>query len=157
MSDALALREHRQLLIAALVLVALALGQLAVDAAPARHDQDLAAGAEDVLGDRRLDARVLELGVRVEDGEEAARDEVVDAAVVVAHLLELVLGVRRDDRVVVADLLVVDDAAERQQVEPGDVRGGRRVLGVAPDLRRGRLQLGNLVARAGSATRCAGR
>ena len=43
-------------------------------------------------------------------------------------LSSCVLGVRRDDRVVVGDLLVVDHARERQHVEPGDVRGGLRVL-----------------------------
>ena len=107
-------------------------GSLAVDAAPARHEQHPAAGAEDVLGDRRLDARVLEHGLGVEDGEEAARDHVVDAAVVVAHLVERVLGVGRDDRVVVGDLRVVDHAAERQHVEPGDVRPRpRRTRGCA--------------------------
>ena len=40
------------------------------------------------LADRRLDARVLEHRLGVEDGEEAARDHVVDAPVVGAHLLE---------------------------------------------------------------------
>ena len=69
------------------------------------------------LGDRRLDACVLEHRVRMEGGEEAAHDEVVDAAVVVVHLLHRVLGARRDDRVVICDLGVVDHPAERQHVE----------------------------------------
>ena len=89
----LALLEARELLVGALVLVggaAVALGQLAVDAAPAGDEQDAAARAEDVLLDRRLDARVLEDRVGLEDGQEAARDEVVDAAVVVAELREVV-------------------------------------------------------------------
>src|SRR2546423_2198767 len=52
----LALLEARELLLAALVVVlAAAVGQLAVDAAPAGLDQHLAPGAEDGLGDRRLD------------------------------------------------------------------------------------------------------
>ena len=94
MSTVLAALEARELLVAALVVLvaALALGQLAVDAAPAGHEQDPAARAEHVLGDRRLDARVLEHRLGVEDGQEAARDEVVDAAVVVAHLLDAVLA-----------------------------------------------------------------
>ena len=106
---------------------------LAVDAAPARHEQHAAAGAEHVLGDRRLQPRVLEHGVGMEDGEEAAGDQVVDAPVVVAHLLDAVLGARRDDRVVVGDLRVVDDAAERQRVEPGHVgRGAARTRARLP-------------------------
>jgi hypothetical protein len=41
-----------------------------------------------------------------------------------------VLGLRRDDRVVVLDAGVVDDAAKRKLVEPGDVLGGLLILGV---------------------------
>ena len=91
--DRLAALQARELLVAPLVVVAgaLALRQLAVDAAPARHEQDLAARAEDVRGDGGLHARVLELGLGVEDGQEAPRHEVVDPAVVVVHLLERVL------------------------------------------------------------------
>ena len=88
-----------------------------VDAAPARDEQHLAARAEDVLGDGRLDARVLEHRLGVERREEAAHDEVVDALVVGVHLLDRVLRARRDDRVVVGDLRVVDHARERQHVE----------------------------------------
>ena len=66
--------------------------------------------------DGGLHARVLEHRVGMEDGEEAARDEVVDPAVVGAHLLGRCWA-RGDDRVVVLDLGVVDHAAERQQVE----------------------------------------
>ena len=148
--DRLASLESRQLLLATLVLVALSrlgVGLLAVDAAPARHEHHLAARAEDVTGDLGLDARVLEHGLGVEDGEEAARDDVVDAAVVVAHLVDRVRRVRRDDRVVVGDLLVVDDAAERQHVEPGHVCRAGRVLAAAADDRGDRLDLGDHVAR----------
>ena len=124
----------------------LALRQLAVDAAPAGHEEDLAARPEDVPRDRGLDARVLELGLGVEDRQEAPRDEVVDAAVVVAHLVGVVRGVRRDDRVVVGDLGVVDHAAERQHVEPGTYAAPWRTP-LAPDVRGGRLDLGDHVAR----------
>ena len=99
----LALDQARQLLIGTLVLLGAAAplapgvgGALPVDAAPAGHDQELAAGAEDVLagalaaggGDGGLHAGVLEHGLGMEDGEEAPRGEVVDATVVVAHALD---------------------------------------------------------------------
>ncbi len=85
-----------------------------------------------MAGDRRLDTRVLEHRLRVEDGQEAPHDQVVDAAVVVVHLVDrMTLGERRDDRVVVGDLLVVDDASERQHVEPGHVLRRGRVLALA--------------------------
>ena len=119
---------------------------LAVDAAPARHDEHPAAGAEHVLGDRRLQARVLEHGLGVEDGEEAAHDHVVDALVVVGHLLRAVLGLRGDDRVVVGDLGVVDHAAERERVEPGHVGGGAGVLALPADQLGRRLDLAGHVA-----------
>ena len=102
---------------------AVGVGGLAVHAAPAGDQHQLAAGAEHVaVGDRGLDARVLEHRVGVEDGQEAAHDQVVDPAVVLVHLLDRVaLGAGRDDRVVVGDLGVVDHAAERQHVEPEHV------------------------------------
>ena len=92
--DVLALLELRQRLVGALVVVGgrAVLEALAVDAAPARHDQHPAARAEDVLGDRGLQPRVLEHRVGMEDGEEAAHDHVVDAPVVVGHLVDVVLG-----------------------------------------------------------------
>ena len=57
-------------------------GLLAVDALPARLEQDATARAEDVLLDGRLDARALEDRLRVEDGEEALGDQVVDPGLV---------------------------------------------------------------------------
>ena len=66
---------------------ALLRGLLAVHAAPARDHEDPAAGAEDVLDDRRLQPRVLEHRLGMEGGQEAADDHVVDPAVVVAHLV----------------------------------------------------------------------
>ena len=159
--DVLALLEPGQLLLAALVVVAggsSPSAHLAVDAAPARHEQHLAAGAEDVLGDRGLDARVLEHRLGMEDGEEAAGDEVVDAPVVVAHLVEVVLGPRRDDRVVVGDLGVVDDA-RRAAAGPARSRT-RRLRGtrlLRPTQRGGRLDLAGSCRRSGSASSCADR
>ena len=83
--------------------------------------------------DGRLHARVLEHRLGMEDGQEAPHDHVVDAAVVGVHLLELVLGAGGDDRVVVGDLLVVDDARERQHVEAGHVLGAlARTRGCVP-------------------------
>ena len=120
-ADVLALLQPRKLLLAALALVlvrasaSLDVGLLAVDAAPAGNEHQLAARAEHVGGDGRLDARVLEHRVGMEDREEPLDHEVVDPAVVVVHLVDwmpaLLLGARRDDRVVVGDLLVVDDPA----------------------------------------------
>ena len=71
----LALVELRQRLVGALVVVGArpVLEALAVDAAPARHDQHPAARAEHVRRDRRLQPRVLEHRVGMEDREEAAR------------------------------------------------------------------------------------
>ena len=111
------MREARELLVDAFVLVragALLRAELVVDAAPAGDEKHFAASAEDVLGavdgDGGLDAGVLEDGLGMEDGEEATGDEVEDAQVVGAHLLERVSAARGDDGVVVGDLLVVDDA-----------------------------------------------
>src|SRR3712207_8346980 len=54
-------------------------------------------------------------------------------SVVVGHLVHGVLGARRDDRVVIGDLRVVDHTAERQDVEPGDVARGLAILGPRAD------------------------
>ena len=69
------------------------------------------------LGD---DRRALVARRRVEDGQEAARDEVEHAALVVRERVDVVLDLGRDDRVVVLDLRVVDHAPERELVEPQD-------------------------------------
>ena len=144
--DGLAALELRELLRAALVVVGGRLrtrGErlLAVDAAPAGHEQDAAGRAEDVRLDGRLQARVLEHGLGMEDGEEAAGDHVVDPPVVVGHLVELVVRVGRDDRVVVGDLRVVDHPVGREHVEPGHVRGRLGVLAVLADVAGDRLDL----------------
>jgi hypothetical protein len=148
----LALLEARQLLLARLVLVGCPVAVLRltvigeVNAAPAGDEQDLAARAEDVTGDRRLDTRVLEQCLGVKCGEEATHDEVVDAAVVVVHLLDRVLRACRDDRVVVGDLAVVDHAPERQHVEPSHVLGRGPVLRARREQLGGRLDLAGHVA-----------
>ena len=98
-------------------------------------------------GDRGLHARVLEDGLGVKHGEEASRHHVVDAPVVVAHFLERVFGARRDDGVVVAHLLVIDDTPERKHVEPDDVFGGLAVLAMRAHELRDRLDLLDHVAR----------
>ena len=161
----LALLERRQLLIGALVLVALdALGlglvgrSLAVDGAPAGLEHDLAARAEALAGDLGQHGRVLEHGLRVERGQEAARGHVVDA-LLVGRELDAHLGrVRRDDRVVIGDLLVVDDAPERA-ARRGPAR--RRRLARTPWSARPTsagdlLELGDHVARRGSGSPYAG-
>ena len=138
-----ALVQLGELLVDALVFLGGGLrlgGHLAVDPAPARYEQQLAARAKDapagVAAGRQhggLDARVLEHGLRMEDRQEAPHDHVVDALVVVAHAVDRVLGPGGDDRVVVGDLLVVDDARERQHVEARDIGGRRGVLALSAD------------------------
>ena len=90
---------------------------LAVGRAPAGLDQHLAAGAEQVLADARLDDGALEARGGVEDRQEAARDHVVDAALVAGQPGEVVVALGGDDGVVVRDLRVVDHAAQGQAVE----------------------------------------
>ena len=125
----LALLELGQALVAAGVVLGLVLGArlLAVDRAPAGLDQHPAAGAEHVLGHGGLHAGALELGIGVEDGQEALGHEVVDLQLVRAHAAEVVLGLGGDDRVVVLDLGVVDHAAQGQLVQPHHVLGALRV------------------------------
>ena len=142
--------EAREQLVAARVVVPLAglLGRLAVHRAPAGLEQHAPARAEDVLArDGRLDARALEDGLRVEDGEEAADDEVVDLLLVVAPLARVDPGLRRHDRVVVGDLRVDDDARQRQLTQAEDVAGRLRVLGQRSDERDGRADLLDQLAR----------
>ena len=79
------------------------------------------------LGD---DRRALVARRRVEDGEEAPRDQVEDAALVGREGGDVVLDVGRDDRVVVVDLRVVDDAAERQLGEVDDERAACAYSGI---------------------------
>ena len=60
----------------------------------------------------------------MENGEEAARDEVEDPALVRRKRAQVVLDVGGDDRVMVVDLRVVDDPCERKLVEAQDEAGG---------------------------------
>ena len=99
-----------------------------------------------MLRDGRLDARALVDGLGVEDRQEALGDQVVDLQLVLAHAPEVVLGARGDDRVVVLDLLVVDDPPERQAVQPHHVLGRLLVLPVVTDQLGDRLDLGDHVA-----------
>ena len=98
---------------------------LPVGGAPAGLDHHLAAAAEEVLGHPRLDHGALEARGGVEDGQEAPRDHVVDPLLVAPEARDVVVALGGDDRVVVADLRVVDDAPERQEVEAQHV--ARRV------------------------------
>ena len=65
---------------------------LAIDGAPAGLDQHLPAAAEEVLADAGLDDGALKLGRAVEDGQEAARHEVVEAALVAIEPAEVLLA-----------------------------------------------------------------
>ena len=95
----------------------------------------------------RLDAGVLEHGVGVEDRQEPLGDQVVDPSVVGVHLLDRVaLGARRDDRVVVGDLEIVDDPLQWQLLQADHVLGAGRVLRLGADDAGDRLDLGDHVA-----------
>ena len=85
-------------------------------------------------------------GRRVEHGQEAARDEVEDAALVGRERVDVVRDVGRDDRVVVVDLRVVDHSAERKLLEAEDEAGRAGVLLDRLEGGRGRLELRHEVA-----------
>ena len=65
----------------------------------------------------------------MEHGEEAPGDQIEDAPFVGRELRHVVLDVGRDDRVVVVDARVIDDAAERELPEGEHVARGVGVLG----------------------------
>ena len=106
-ADRLALLELRQLAALGLALLVLAgpvdVALEPVDAAPAGLERDLAARAEALALDSVTIVVRGEARRRVEDGEEAARDEVEDAPLVGREAVDVVVDVRRDDRVVVVD------------------------------------------------------
>ena len=118
-ADGLALLELRQLAAVRSPRppLLLGLGLEPVDAAPARLERDLAARAEALALDLGDDGRARVARRRMEDGEEAAGDEVEDAALVrrgASTSCGMSVGMIG---VVVADLRVVDDALQRQLVE----------------------------------------
>ncbi len=93
-------------------------GAAAVDFEPAGFDEDAAFGFEGVQARRLcplpggIDAgeagRLLELGDRIEDGDEALHDHVVELLLGLAEFGELA---GRDDGKVIGDLLAVENAA----------------------------------------------
>ena len=109
------------------------IGLLPVDRLPTGLDQDATARPEHVLGDGRLDSRPFVDGFGVEDSQEATRDELVDLLLVLRERIRLRLGLRRDDRVVVGDLLVVHDPPEGELFESEHVPRGRRVCRTLSD------------------------
>src|SRR5207245_6543080 len=147
-ADRLALLERRNLAAFGFLVLRLLLGVglEAVDAAPAGLERDLAARAEALFLDERDHGRARVTRRRMEDGEEATRDGVEDAALVGREVVDVVVDVRRDDRVVVVDLCVVDDAGERQLVEREHVLGSGAVLLDRTQCLGGRLQLRDHVA-----------
>src|SRR5262249_2841708 len=82
-----------------------------------------------------------------EDGEEAARDEIEDAALIGSEVVDVVVDVGGNDRVVIVDLRVVDHARERKLVERENVLRRRAVLLDRLQRRRCRLQLRDYVTR----------
>src|SRR5207248_8576084 len=147
-ADRLSLLDSRELAaLAFLLLRSLRVRLESVDGAPARLERHLAARAEALVLDERHDRRPRIAGWRVEDGEEAARDEVEDAALVRRELADVVLDVGGNDRVVVVDARVVDDPAERELLQVEHVPRGGGVLGDREQRPRGRLELRDEVAR----------
>jgi hypothetical protein len=82
----------------------------------------------------------------MEDGQEAPGDEVEDPTLVRREVGDVVRDVGRDDRVVVVDPGVVDDALKRQLVEAEHVARARRIVRDRRERLGGRLQLRNEVA-----------
>src|SRR5205823_11733033 len=106
----------------------------------------LAAGAEALVLDLGHDSCSCVARRWMEYGEEAARDEVEDPPLVGRELVEVVLDVGRNDRVVVVDAVVADDACERELREGEDESRALRVLGDRLEGRSRRLQLRNEIA-----------
>ena len=111
----MALLELRQLSALVGVVVALArllvgLGFEPVDTAPAGLERDLAARAKALFLDQRHHFRPLVPRRGMENGEEPAGDEIKDSPLVGRETTDVVLNVGGDDRVVVADARIVDDA-----------------------------------------------
>ena len=73
-------------------------GATAIDFEPAGFHQDAAFGLETILLDPGQAGRLLELGGRIEDGDEALHDHVVELLLGLAKLGKLA---SRDDRKVI--------------------------------------------------------
>ena len=102
---------------------------LAVHFEPAGLEQNLALGLERLALDAR-DARGHEmLGRRIKHREKTPRDEVVNLVLDLVQALRRHVG--RDDRKVIADLRVVEDALVRPHPALVENRVGERVVGRA--------------------------
>ena len=86
-------------------------GGLAIDGEPARFDEDLAFALELVVSDRGDAGRVLELGLRIEGGDETPGHHVVKFLLGLIEIQRDLAG--GDDGKVVADLGAVENAAVR--------------------------------------------
>ena len=145
-------RQLRALLVLVLRLLRVARGRL--DLAPPGLEHHRAARDEALALGRGDDRRALQLGVGEEGGEEAARDEVVDALLVGRERVGVDLLRGRDDGVVVRDLLVVDVAARELRLAGGEDlldEGGVGADGGGADVRADLLRhIGREVARGGA-------
>jgi hypothetical protein len=110
---------------------------LAVHGEPARRHQHLALGLEGFLLDARDARRDVVLGRRIEDGEEAFGDQVVDLLFRFGQALRRCTG--GDDGKVIAHLGIVENALVG--MHPAVLEDGAGEVGVGRAGHRGRVSL----------------
>ena len=152
----LALGDRHQVAVAIAFLVGVRRRFLAVDGQPARIGHDLAFSLELMAGHFRVARGDLEFRRREEHGHEAARDQVVQFLFRLGQILWR--DRRRDDREVIRDLGIVEDALVR--LDPAlvdDLLGELVVVAVVLDrfqrLQHGRHVVFRQVARIGTRIR----
>ena len=95
-----------------------------VDREEARLDDDRARRAEQFARGLRVDRRDFLLGGRMKGRKKTACHEVVDLALIGTKRRDILRCLGRNDRVMVANLVVGDDASQRQRGQARHVRGG---------------------------------
>ena len=95
-----------------------------VDREEARLDDDRARRAEQFARGLGVDGRDFLLGGRMKGREKTTRHEVVDLALIGTKRRDVLRCLGRNDRVMVANLVVGDDASQRQRGQASHVRGG---------------------------------
>ncbi len=98
-------------------------GNVGVDREEARVDDHGAGGAEQLARGLGVDGGDFLLGGRMERGEKPSSHEVVDLAFVGTERRDVLRCLGRNNRVVVANLVVGDDASQRQGGQARHVRG----------------------------------
>ena len=95
-----------------------------VDREEARLDDDRARRAEQFAPGLRVDGRDFLLGRRMKGREKPSCHEVVDLALIGTKRRDVLRCLGRNDRVMVANLVVGDDASQRQRGQTSHVGGG---------------------------------